>query len=145
MWNSVTTKLVYSVLLGLLFLLPKNQITGSIAVEAAPEHIVFGVKTEVPMSNEERPRRDFYVNIGTKQGVKIGSVLDVYRSVTSSDNVNNRSSRNVIFKFAKLKVIHAEGDIAVARIVEVLPPNKTPIGDYPSVIVGDRVAIADRF
>lgn len=111
---------------------------------AAPEHIVFGVKTEIMMQDQDEPRRDFYVNIGTSQGVKAGSVLDVFRSVTSSDNINNRSARNIIFKIAKLKIIHADEDIAVGRIIEMFSGAETPIGEYTSVIVGDRVAITTR-
>lgn len=144
MWRTLSTNLIYAALLALFFLTPKNELIGSLVVSAAPDHIVFGVKTEIPMADDERPRRDFYMNIGTNQGVKVGSVLDVFRSVTSSDNINNRSARNVVFKFAKLKIIHAEDDISVGRIIEILPPAKTPIGEYPTVIVGDRVAIADR-
>lgn len=110
----------------------------------APEHFVFGMKTEVPMSDKDNPRKDYYLNIGLNQGVKTGSILDVYRTVTTSDDINNRSAQNILFKIARVKVIHAEGDISVARTLEIVAPTETPIGNYQSVVVGDRVAISGR-
>ncbi len=148
MWSFLKIKFIYTIfftaLLALVFVAPGNELIGSLEAKAAPEHIVFGVKTEIPMADGERPRRDFYVNIGSNAGVKVGSVLDVFRSITSSDNLNNRNAHGITFKFAKLRIIHAESDMSVGRIIEVLPPAKTPIGEYPTVIVGDSVAIADR-
>jgi hypothetical protein len=111
---------------------------------AAMDHIVFGMKTEVAMAANEVPRKDYYLNIGTNQGVKPGTVLDVFRTVTTTDDINNKSSQNIMFRVAKIKVIHAEGEIAVGRIAEILPPNDVPIGAFPTVVIGDRVAVATK-
>ena len=111
---------------------------------AAPEHIVFGMKTEIPMSTTDKPRKDYYMNIGTNQGVKQGTLLDVFRTVTTTDDLNNRSAANIMFRVAKVKVIHAEGEISVGRISEILPPIDVPIGAFPTVVVGDRVAVSTK-
>lgn len=111
---------------------------------AAPEHIVFGMKTEIAMSTTDKPRKDYYMNIGTNQGVKQGTVLDVFRTVTTTDDINNRSAANIVFKVAKVKVIHAENEISVGRIAEILPPVDVPIGAFPTVVVGDRVSVATK-
>jgi hypothetical protein len=119
----------------LLFLLP---------LTASAEYQVFGVKTDFLLEETQTKYRDVYVNIGTTQGVKIGSMLDVFRVITPVDEVNQRSARNISFKFAKLKVIHADSDSAVARVTQFLPMEKTPISSYTNVVVGDRVDIATK-
>lgn len=111
---------------------------------AAPDNIVFGMKTEIAMSTTDTPRKDYYMNIGLSQGVKQGTILDVFRSVTTTDDINSRSAQNIVFKVGKVKVIHAENDISVGRIVDILPPNEVPIGAFPTVVIGDRVAVSTK-
>lgn len=110
----------------------------------ATDSIVFGMKTEIPMGEKDVPRRDYYMSIGTVHGVKVGSVLEVYRSVTTSDDLNNKTAQNISFKVATLKVIHAEGDVSVGRIQTLLPSQDVPIGAFPTVVVGDRVSVGAK-
>lgn len=110
----------------------------------AMEHIVFGMKTEIAMAEKEVPRRDYYMSIGANQGVKVGTVLEVFRNVTTTDDINNRTAKNINFKIATLKVIHAEADISVGRIQAMLPAAEVPIGSFPTVVVGDEVAVAGK-
>ena len=69
---------------------------------------------------------------------------DVRRVVTTVDELNQKTGRNISFKFAKLKVIHAETDVAVARVVSFLPPDSTPVGSFTNVMVGDEVEVAKK-
>jgi len=108
------------------------------------EHFVFGTKTEFPMSNKKTVMKDFYVNIGHAQGVKIGTKLDAYRTITTADEVNNKNSSNITFIVATLKVIHAEENISVARLESVNSLDNTPIGVFLSVMVGDMVAVSSK-
>lgn len=96
------------------------------------------------MSDSEIPARDVYVNIGTSQGIKIGSQLDVFRALTTVDEINQKIGRNISFKIARLKVIHADSDIAVARVLEMQPAASTPVGSYTNVMVGDVVQVITK-
>lgn len=107
-------------------------------------YAVFGIKTDFPMADGQTAYRDVYVSMGTNQGIKPGSQLDVFRVMTAMDDLNQRSGRNLSFKIAKLKVIHAESDIAVARVIQFLPPEATPIGTYTNVMVGDAVDVSTK-
>lgn len=136
MWSSQRALVFVFVFLGLVTPEPMSH--------AAPEHIVFGMKTEIAMSATDKPRKDYYLNIGTNQGVKKGTLLDVFRTVTTTDDINSRSAQNIIFRVAKLKVIHAEEEISVGRIADILPPHEVPIGAFPTVVVGDRVTVTPK-
>jgi hypothetical protein len=110
----------------------------------ADDHQVFGVKSDFPMTDAQVLYRDVYVNLGTNQGVKTGSSLDAFRSLTTVDEINQHVGKNISFKIAKLKVIHAEGDISVARVEKMLPPEQTPTGSFTNVMVGDTVEISGK-
>lgn len=111
---------------------------------AQADHQVFGVKSDFPMTDGQPLFRDVYVNLGTNQGIKAGSSLDVLRSITTVDEINQRVGKNISFKFAQLKVIHAEGDIAVARVEKFMPPESIPTGSHTNVMVGDQVQISSK-
>lgn len=105
---------------------------------------VFGIRTDFAMNDAETKQRDVYVNMGTDQGIKIGSQLDAFRTLTTVDEINQRTGQNISFRIAKLKVIHAEGNIAVARVLQMMPPEATPVGTYTNVMVGDTVEVGKK-
>lgn len=105
---------------------------------------VFGIRTDFPMVEGQVSYRDVFVNIGTNQGIKTGSTLDAYRVVTTIDEINQTTGRNISFKIGKLKVIHSEPELAVARVVQMLPPESTPLGSFTNVMVGDEVEVAKK-
>ncbi len=110
----------------------------------AGEHRVFGIRTDFAMADDQPLFRDVYVNMGTDQGIKTGSTLDAFRVITTVDELNQKTGRNISFKIAKLKVIHAESDVSVARVTQFLPPDATPIVSYTNVMVGDDVEVAKK-
>ena len=114
------------------------------SITYAGDYKVFGIRTEFPMQDGQKLFRDVYVNMGTNQGIKNGSMLDVFRVTTSVDELNQKTGRNISFKIGRLKVIHAETDLAVARVTEMLSPDTTPIGSYTNVMVGDEVEVGKK-
>jgi hypothetical protein len=111
---------------------------------ASADFQVFGVRTDFPMNDEAASHRDVYLNLGTAQGIKVGSLLDAYRTLSTVDEINQRTGKNISFRIAKLKVIHADADISVARVVEIMPSDITPIGTYTNVMAGDRVEVGKK-
>ncbi|NUM88723.1 MAG: hypothetical protein HUU37_05935 [Bdellovibrionales bacterium] len=110
----------------------------------AGEFKVYGVKTEFPMEDGQTIFKDVYVSMGTNQGIKAGTQLVAYRMATTSDDLAQKSSAQITFPVAKLRVIHAEATAAVARVVEVFAPSVTPLSGYTNVMVGDTVELAKR-
>jgi hypothetical protein len=127
-----------------LYLIALACLIPSTATKAANSYFVYGIKTDFPLSETDRSVHDLYVNLGTTQGVKTGTLLDVYRTISTVDDVNKKVSEKISFKIAQIKVIHAEEDIAVARILEMKSPAETPLGDIPAVVIGDMVEVARK-
>lgn len=90
----------------------------------------------------EAPKKDFYVNMGTAHGLRVGALLDVYRRTPTYDVSNQKSYRDLTFKIGSLRVIHTEGDASVARLEKLLPQDQTPALSQPGVMVGDIVRVS---
>ncbi|MGK5082949.1 hypothetical protein WDW37_06560 [Bdellovibrionota bacterium FG-1] len=91
----------------------------------------------------ETPQKDYYVNMGSSQGIHMGSHLDVLRRLPTYDVLNEKLYKDVTFAIAKLKVIHVENNAAICRLEKTLPPDKTPVTSPHGVMVGDLVRTAE--
>jgi len=104
--------------------------------------IVYGVQNNLNMGNPgESTYRDLYINMGSRNGIKVGSVVDVFRTAPTYDLVNKKLLKEVSFKIAKAKVIHVEDEVAIARLTQMNPPEQTPVAIPNAVMVGDPVRV----
>ncbi|MBY0516164.1 MAG: hypothetical protein K2P81_04610 [Bacteriovoracaceae bacterium] len=107
---------------------------------SARTYMIFSVAMDLPMGEEnEVLKKNFYVNIGTNQGVKKGTLLDVFRVISVLDPYDNRKRVNYRVKIGELKVLEANEDAAIS----VFHKNKAdvPVLDLDKFIVGDHVAV----
>jgi hypothetical protein len=108
------------------------------------EFVVYSVYKAIDLGNPgETPQKDFYINMGTANGLHNGATLEVIRKVATYDLLSEKLYKDVSFPIARLKVIHVEQNAAVARLDQLLPADKTPAVANRAVMVGDAVQIAD--
>ncbi len=108
------------------------------------EFMVYSVYRALDMGNPgETPQKDFYVNMGTSQGIHQGSVLEVVRRSSTYDLITEKLYKDISYPIARLKVIHAENNAAVARLDKMLPADKTPALAPNAVLVGDLIRQAN--
>ena len=106
----------------------------------AEDAFIYSVYKGIDLGNpNEILQKDFYVNLGTNQGVHEGTILEVSRKTPSYDLTTEKLYKDLVFAFAKLKVIHAEKDASIARIEKFYPSEVTPVIVPKAVIVGDLV------
>jgi hypothetical protein len=106
----------------------------------AADFVVYSVYKGLDMGNpDEKPQKDYYVNMGSAQGLHAGSKLEVMRRVATYDLLSEKLYKDVTFPIAQMKVIHVENNAAICRLDKVLPPEKMPAVANPSVMVGDVV------
>ena len=104
------------------------------------ESTVYGTYAALPMGNPgEVNRRDFYINIGSKEGLKVGSKVEVMRKIPTHDLLTRKLQKDMIFPIATLKVIHVEQTAAIARLERVVPEDNSPAITPRAVMVGDYV------
>ncbi len=110
------------------------------SVAQAEEQIVYSVYSGLNLGNVgELPRKDYYVNVGTSQGISVGNTLEVIRRMPTYDLVSEKLYRDVAFPIAHLKVIHVEATASIARLEKFFPADKTPTILPRAVMVGDFV------
>ena len=112
----------------------------ALSAEELGESTVYGTYAALPMGNPgEVEHRDFYVNIGSKEGVKVGSRIEVLRKIPTHDLLTRRLQKDMIFPIAVLKVIHVEQTAAVARLDRIITEESAPAISPRAVMVGDLV------
>jgi hypothetical protein len=107
--------------------------------------VIYSVAHDLPLSNEEKPKaKNYYINMGSVQGLKKGALLDVYRSVMKTDPYETKKKFNYRMKIGELKVIHSESEAAVAVLNKLVEEEDAPITDVEALMIGDAVEIKVR-
>jgi hypothetical protein len=117
---------------GMLIAAPKGSL--------AADFVVYSVYKGLDLGNPgETPQKDYYVNMGTAQGLRVGARLDVLRRVSTYDLLSEKLYKDVTFPIAKIRVIHVEDNAAVCRLDKMISADKTPAVAARAVMIGDLV------
>jgi len=79
--------------------------------------------------------------MGSGQGVKKDSVLDVFRIISIQNPYDNKKRVNYKVKIGELKVVHSSDDAAIAMVNNYEKEENTPIFELPQFMIGDHVSI----
>lgn len=85
-------------------------------------------------------RKNYYINMGSSQGVKKNSVIDVFRIISIQNPYDNKKRVNYKVKIGELKVLHTTDDAAIAMVNEY-EKEDVPIFELNQFMIGDHVAI----
>lgn len=108
----------------------------------ATEFKVFYVKKEFDFGNSKNLQKDFYVNIGSKDGIKKDAILNVYRKNQVVDTTSESKVYATKILVAKLKVISVDSEFSIARLSSLADLSQNPIAGYTQVMVGDLVELS---
>lgn len=111
----------------------------------ARDFIIYSIGHELPMGNEtDRKIKNFYINIGGAQGVKEGTVLDVFRFQSELNPYESNKRYNYKIKIGQLKVIHSDSEAAIGRIEKMREDEDLPLLEFKGLMIGDHVGIHVR-
>ena len=114
--------------------------TASMAI--AKDYVIYSIAQDLPMGNKgEIIRKNFYVDMGTNQGLKKGSLLDVYRVVSVIDPYESKKRYNHRIKIGEVKVLHAEDSSAIAVVNKFEEAEETPVFEISKMMIGDIVTV----
>jgi hypothetical protein len=124
----------------LVFILAFFALTHS-SESLARSYMIYSVAMDLPMGTDnEVLKKNFYVNVGSKQGVKKGTLLDVFRVISVLDPYDNRKRVNYRVKIGELKVIHSNDEAAIS-VFHKREEKDLPVLELDQFIVGDHVAV----
>lgn len=108
----------------------------------AKSYVIFSLAQDLSMGVEnEVIRKNYYINMGSGQGVKKDSIVDVFRIISVQNPYDNKARVNYKIKIGELKVLHAMDEAAIATLNEYEKEDNTPIFELPQFMVGDHVSI----
>lgn len=110
-------------------------------VVSANTHSVFEVRKSLPLTNDEPVYKDYYLSAGAREGLKVGMLIDVVRAVPLHDHNKNQARGSLQLTIAKLKIIHVQRDLSVARLYSTASAKNQPVPDYSSIMIGDQIDI----
>jgi hypothetical protein len=106
-----------------------------------PKARVIGVRREIGFTEEitqENPQ-DIILNVGAEGGMSEGMTLTVGRKIPILDPYQGNRQKEMTIPFASVTIVHADKEIAIARIVRILPASKTAYVGIRSIMIGDYV------
>ena len=103
--------------------------------------MIYSVAQDFPMGFEnEKIRKNFYVNIGSNQGIKTGTELSVFRIMTRQNPFSTEKSVTFKVKVGELRVVHSEKEDAIA-VFSKLNGDEDVYFDGNALMVGDQVDV----
>lgn len=117
-------------------------VAGTPLKAAKKSYTVFDIRRTIPLKNSDPVFRDYYINLGSDHGAQVGSEVRVYRRVPVVDIYRNRAQEDLKIEIGRLKVIHTQKTMSVARLFKKRRTKDTPVLKYETIMMGDRVEIA---
>lgn len=109
------------------------------AQPAPLEGNVVHVSRLLRMTNTEPiAAKDYYIDLGQKQGVKEGDTFNAYREFAMLDEVTGEASSLMKIPVGELKVFFVGEMASIAKLSAVRGPD-APKLYYSSILMGDRV------
>jgi len=108
------------------------------------EFTIMSVVRDFPMKSGESTYKDFYVNAGTNNGLRKGLVIEAVRKLNVFDNLNAKLGGETLIRVAKLKIIHVDKGVSIARLIKFYEKEATPQTGYDSVMIGDAIEVAEK-
>ena len=91
----------------------------------------------------QAPPKDIFVSMGADQGLKKGTLLDVYRRVSSFDNMSQKHMGDHMIPVGKIRVIHVDDKTAIARSDRFVSLEQEPALLPQAIMIGDVVRVSE--
>ncbi len=106
------------------------------------DFVIYSISQDIPMGyTNEILRKNFYVDLGKSQGLKKGTLLDVFRVVSVLDPYGGKKRYNHKIKIGELKVLHAEENTSIGIMNKMELDAETPVLDVNAFMIGDLVNV----
>lgn len=106
--------------------------------------MIYNISQDFPMGYEnEVLKKNFYINMGTEQGLADGTELYVYRLISRNNPYAQDKQERVHYrvKVGTVKVIHTESNHAIAEATQVFASNSPVFFEVNALMIGDYVDI----
>ena len=110
---------------------------------SADNYVIYSIAQEIPMGfKNEKIQKNFYINMGSKQGLRKGTHLNIYRKMSKIDPFDNTKKYWHKIKIGTLEVVHVEENSAVSLLKSMEKKTEKLVLDIASPIIGDLVDVS---
>ena len=103
----------------------------------AAEVRIVEVRPGFPLNNQHFPPTDYYLNAGSKNGIKVGQKLSLYRYTSVTDPKNQQERIQMKTPVGEVEVIFVDDHLSVARAKTIKSDTQSPRLELPSIALGD--------
>ena len=103
---------------------------------------IFDMRKSLALSDQETIFRDFYLSKGLEAGLRPGMIVTVKRRQPLYDTIHNRSAGDLSVAVARIKIIHVEKNLAVARAFSDFGREDLPLLEDNYIMIGDEVDLS---
>lgn len=110
----------------------------------ARDYIIYSIAQDIPMGDEnEKINKNYYLNMGQNQGLKKGTIVDVFRVISRLDPYETKKRYNYKVKIGELKVLHTEQESSIAHLERFNEEkgNDLIYYDIPGFMIGDHINV----
>lgn len=110
----------------------------------AENYMIYSISQEFPMGIEnEVLKKNYYVNIGSSQGIQSGTQLSVYRLISRTNPFSKERQERINYKvkIGELKIIHSEKNHAIAELAANNADSSPTFFEVNSLMIGDHVGV----
>lgn len=111
----------------------------------AQELKIIDVRRNIPLRDDEPAYKDFYINGGTKEGLKPNLVVTAVRKTTIRDAAGLQALGEMNVPVGQLRIIFVQDGLAVAREHQLLSRDELPMIEQIGIMGGDLVEMKGSF
>ncbi|MCY4523654.1 MAG: hypothetical protein OXB84_02825 [Halobacteriovoraceae bacterium] len=109
----------------------------------ASDYVIYSITQDFPMGEpNEILKKDFYINIGSNQGIKKGTSLDVYRNILSVYSNKTKKIHKHRIRIGKVRIIHVDEQSSIAKKEFLFDTTRTPNLEFKDFMIGDHISIS---
>lgn len=105
----------------------------------AEELSVVEVRRNIPLADNDPVYKDFYINSGKNDGLKVGSVVTATRKLSIKDATGTQIFGEATVPVGQLKIIFVADRIAIAREYKQLSRETLPMIEQTGIMIGDKI------
>lgn len=105
------------------------------------EYVIYNIGLEVPMADNDSPKKNYYINMGSNQGLTTGNLVDVYRIVSRIDPYETKTRYNHKVKIGELKILHSEEESAIGMLNDLKAGKDAMYFEVDGIMIGDHVGV----
>ena len=108
----------------------------------ARDYIIYSIAQDISMGvPNEKIKKNYYINMGLQQGLKTGTLVDVFRIISMNDPYEAKKRYDHKVKVGELKVLHSEQDTAITVFNNFEEGEEIPYFEIRNFMIGDRVNV----